>query len=544
MIKIINSKWMNLKIKTRLSIVVSVHFIIIYIIIFMVIWNISKKNYINVIFTQQQELVKSAASFIDTEIYESQKYLIKISEQMPVDRIDDENYIQNFILEFPKTHPGIDLFFDRGLFILSKSGKLIGEYPYATDVHGRDYSFREYYSNTLSSLKPYISKPYIGTREPAKPIIQFTVPLFSKNGDLCGILLGAITLEKDLILKKLSDLKVGNKGYFYIFNDDRVIIHHPDKSRIMKQDVPYGVNKIFDKAIDGFEGSMEITNSRGKYFLTTVRRLKSTGWIIASNYSSEEAYLPLQNLVKYLIIIMTILGIISISMILLLMSFQLNPLIRLNNAISKMGKDIFSVTELKINSHDEVGILTGSFNEMLNLIKLKTRELKNANDNLLRLSTTDPLTGLYNRRQVERILKEEIERAKRYNSPLCLMALDIDFFKHINDTYGHMTGDDIIKHLSLILMESIRMCDIAGRTGGEEFIIILPSTDISNTGVISERIRMKIENSHFEFRIKYTCSIGVAKFKDESYDDLLTKVDNLLYEAKRTGRNKVVTENN
>jgi diguanylate cyclase (GGDEF)-like protein len=287
---------------------------------------------------------------------------------------------------------------------------------------------------------------------------------------------------------------------------------------------------------------MEITNSRGMHFLTSVKRLKSTGWIIASNFPKDEAYLPLQNLVTYLIVIMTSLSLISIIMIWLLMYFQLNPLLNLNKAISRMGTDVFSVSELENTSKDEIGILTGSFNEMLKVIQQKTKELKDANDSLFHLSTTDPLTGLYNRRQIERILKEEIERSKRYASPLSVMALDIDFFKRINDNFGHVTGDEIIKHLSLILIESIRMCDIAGRTGGEEFIIILPSTEVSNTGVISERIRKRIEDSYFENRIKYTCSIGVAGLKDKSYDELMTRVDDLLYEAKRTGRNKVVTE--
>ena len=161
------------------------------------------------------------------------------------------------------------------------------------------------------------------------------------------------------------------------------------------------------------------------------------------------------------------------------------------------------------------------------------------------LSITDSLTNLYNRRYLTERLKAEFKRAKRYSEPLSCIMVDIDFFKSINDTYGHKCGDYILSKISLIIRNSVRDIDIPGRFGGEEFLIILPNTNYAGAINLAEKIRRQIEVYPFKFderRINVTCSFGIATMKEESsifsYETLIIRADNALYEAKKTGRNK------
>ena len=136
-------------------------------------------------------------------------------------------------------------------------------------------------------------------------------------------------------------------------------------------------------------------------------------------------------------------------------------------------------------------------------------------------------------------LNEEILKAKRYNTPLSIIYFDIDHFKQINDTYGHKKGDFILKEVSKIILQNIRKTDIFGRWGGEEFIIILPFTDLENALILAEKLRKKIEEHDFD-GINITISFGVTELKiDDNADTLINRADEALYKAKNKGRNRV-----
>ena len=156
------------------------------------------------------------------------------------------------------------------------------------------------------------------------------------------------------------------------------------------------------------------------------------------------------------------------------------------------------------------------------------------------LSVTDALTGLLNRRYLEKRLTEEINRSKRHRFPLSFMMIDVDFFKSYNDTFGHAEGDKALKIVGAVLMDALRSIDVAARYGGEEFSILLPQTAIEEAETIAERIRVRIETADFPNR-KVTISIGIASCSTEvdSPHDLISFADKALYEAKRKGRNNV-----
>ena len=174
---------------------------------------------------------------------------------------------------------------------------------------------------------------------------------------------------------------------------------------------------------------------------------------------------------------------------------------------------------------------------------------------VLKYATLDALTGYNNRHQFEKRLKETIALAKRQNRPLCCIMSDIDFFKKVNDTYGHAVGDYVLKTVAKTIKKELREEDIASRYGGEEFIFLLPHTNPEEALVVAERLRQKVEKKKInieEYKIKgvkeisVTISIGISEFNisDKNPEILYKKADNALYEAKESGRNRVVIHQN
>ncbi len=152
----------------------------------------------------------------------------------------------------------------------------------------------------------------------------------------------------------------------------------------------------------------------------------------------------------------------------------------------------------------------------------------------------DPLTKVFNRRYFEEYIENEILRSKRKEKVFSLMMIDIDFFKRINDTYGHAKGDDVLKEFVLIVRESIRGYDVLARIGGEEFVVLLPDTKIDDSINLAERIRIGIQNHKFEGIPPITISLGLVEFrKDDNSNSVLERADATMYKAKTSGRNRI-----
>jgi diguanylate cyclase (GGDEF)-like protein len=177
------------------------------------------------------------------------------------------------------------------------------------------------------------------------------------------------------------------------------------------------------------------------------------------------------------------------------------------------------------------------------LIRFAAIALENAN--LYWQATMDRMTRLYSHHAFEKALDDEIKRAQRYKSVFSLMMLDIDHFKELNDTYGHLQGDLVIKEIASLLKESVRNIDLSARYGGEEFAIILPEVSAKGAGTVAERVRRKIAGHAFPGDpdpLHVTISIGVAEFSPESVrspSQLIAQADQALYQSKEFGRNRV-----
>jgi len=183
--------------------------------------------------------------------------------------------------------------------------------------------------------------------------------------------------------------------------------------------------------------------------------------------------------------------------------------------------------------------MTVNYNsQLLNI----NHELEKLNNQLEELSQTDQLTQLANRRFLDTTLAKETKRAIRYNSELCLILIDIDFFKKVNDTYGHPKGDKVLKDMADILKENSREVDTVGRWGGEEFLIILSQVDLTHATSMCEKLQEKIREHDFGMEHQLTASFGITQLKVNIDDEssFLSRVDSNLYEAKETGRDRII----
>jgi diguanylate cyclase (GGDEF)-like protein len=199
----------------------------------------------------------------------------------------------------------------------------------------------------------------------------------------------------------------------------------------------------------------------------------------------------------------------------------------------------------------EVAGLTTVFNNMVlrlahsrDELDAKNEALRGKNAELQKLSTTDSLTGLQNRHSLMRVLSREVERSQRHHHVFAVLMIDVDHFKKLNDAHGHLAGDQVLRGISRLLEQSTRSCDCAARYGGDEFVVVLPETDLATAVQVAERIRQRagaVRPTITDDCWEVSLSIGVSMYPESALDPdtLLREADAALYEAKRSGRNRV-----
>jgi diguanylate cyclase (GGDEF)-like protein len=217
----------------------------------------------------------------------------------------------------------------------------------------------------------------------------------------------------------------------------------------------------------------------------------------------------------------------------------LNPVTNLIQSVAQVASTQDLSTRLPLKGSDELTTLTQSVNQML-------RTLEKAHDELWMTARIDYLTGVSNRRHFMDRFAKELSLAQRHQREFSVLHLDIDHFKQINDTYGHNLGDEVLKAMAAACVRALRNSDIFGRLGGEEFGVILPETPLESAAMAAERLRQAVANLEIPTEkgaVRLTISIGVTQFRpedDTTPETILQRADQALYEAKNTGRNRVI----
>ena len=316
---------------------------------------------------QQYSMVKVIADEIDSKILMTQRQIVALSSALDPNAFSDPQRADRFL----RMQPDELETFDSGISILSGNGKLLATYPASKELIGRDYSYRDHFKKTVSTGKPVISEPFLSTRRHQHPVITFTAPIFDSGGRLLGMLCGSLDLMKPNYLGKLAGSRLGEQGYLYLYNKQRSILVHPDQTRILKQDVPLGANRLFDAAISGFEGTGETVSSRGLLLISSFKRINSTGWILAANYPQFEAYAPLQKAKWYFLAAL----IITLCCTLLITKLFMRHLTAPLNTFIWHVKEITGREQepepLQISSDDEIGVLANAFNQMVHEVHLQ-----------------------------------------------------------------------------------------------------------------------------------------------------------------------------
>ena len=310
----------------------------------------------------------------------------------------------------------------------------------------------------------------------------------------------------------------------------------------------------FENIIENKKYSHTIKINNENYFLFT-KKMEKTSWYIISLIKEENVLKDIKNLEDYYtnlgyVIILIIFFFYAIFFFFLhykakfFVSQINNPLVE----IIKLTKNIGKTKEIKVLESCgiiEIDKLSNNFNNLIleldkrtnNLIIEETKRIYQE-----KLANTDPLTGAYNRRYLNEFANDYLKIVKREKIDFSLLIVDLDDFKNINDTYGHEIGDLVLIQFVKIARETIRENDLIIRFGGDEFILLLPNTNIKNAKIIATKIINRVSEYNMSTDVNFLISIGIADYqeKDLIIDDIISRADKSLYEAKRAGKNRAV----
>lgn len=497
---------------------------------------------------QLQQVVAMVENEME-DFAKQQALLAKTSEIQGMDPIVAADYIKSYnIASLYTSGETVSLFNNKDSLICDNS--MLG----TSNAHYPTIDFSK-----ITPRRPYVSPWYRGTdNTPKKAFATAVLNQAASNGSLVA----SFSIRR--LWTSLNNFKVGKKGYVVAFNSNAEILFHPDLKKWMN-----GIHKISEIGLEEFnvktfeiKEPTFITLNNGKQFLInySFRPNFDIGFITLLPKSEIDEKTASIRHVSLTLLIASIMAIIFVALwLILILARPMNKLIEHIDQITQGNIDVENIDVGKRN--DEIGQLSKAFNMMHDTIKRqikelnahqemleeqvreRTQELEEANKKLDVISRTDELTGLPNRRDIHKTIAREVGRSSRTFKPFCFIFFDIDFFKKVNDTYGHAAGDAVLKMVASTVRTLLRKYDVLARYGGEEFLTLLPETDLEGAVVVAERFRQKIEKTVVKLgdkEIKVTITLGVAAYDEKlGVERSIQQADKALYEGKESGRNKV-----
>ncbi|WP_439824055.1 diguanylate cyclase [Aeromonas caviae] len=381
---------------------------------------------------------------------------------------------------------------------------------------------------TLESQKPIISDPLVSLS--GNYLISLSYPVFAADGRYLGYVAGTIYLESTSVLSHLLGQHYYQDGsYLYVVDRQRTLIYHPDPERIGQK---IGANRVVDEVLQGEEGALAVRNSDGNEMLSGFAPVTGASWgVVAQRPRSATLAVLDQQMIGILK------GMIPVTLFILFFiwlsaTIIARPLRQLANRARLMDQQEAASNISGIRAwYFEAAQLKHAILKGLGLLNTKIDKLHTA-------SHTDPMTGLFNRRAMQQML----EGFQAERQPLAVIALDIDHFKSINDRFGHGVGDAVIIALADLMRQEQRAGAALCRSGGEEFLLLLPGVSLAQAQKIAERLRTRVASHDMEVAGHITISLGVAHWGADatSIAAVLKEADKALYDAKSQGRNCVV----
>lgn len=451
---------------------------------------------------------------------------------------------------------------------------------YPSDIVMQNYNF--YYEadeNHNPSKSVVMTDIYL---DPAQKgwMLSVIVPIYNQN-KLEGVTGIDITLKK--FIDNFLNMNLPYNGKTFVINDDGKIIamtkeieqildikelhnyiykeNEKIEKTINKSD-EYNILEYKDKKIvDNFKNIVEDKNYLNKIkinnnnYLLIANKMEKTSWYIISLIEEEDILKDLKNLENgYKMFGYIIIFIIFLFYTIFFFFLQIkaknfvkqinNPLLKIIEFTKNVGKTK-EIKALEPSNIFEINQLNDNFNDLIFELDKRTNHLVIEETKRIyqeKLANTDHLTGAYNRRYLNDFSNDYLKIIKREKKDLSLLIVDLDDFKNINDTFGHDIGDKVLIQLVKIIKKTIRENDLVVRFGGDEFIVLLPNTNVLNTRIVANKIIEEINEYNKKAEYDFSVSIGISYYQvgDNSIEDLISKADKSLYEAKRIGKNCVV----
>ncbi|MFK8328641.1 sensor domain-containing diguanylate cyclase [Pseudomonas sp. BJa5] len=413
------------------------------------------------------------------------------------------------------------------IVIVDTQGKVLEAYPDTLQIVGSSVR-PDGIQRVLSERQALISSAYPSVA--GNLVVAISQPIFNGSGQFVGSIGGSVYLLKQSALHSAISNHFHQEGTLALVADNQSkLLYHPDQKQI--GEVVSG-NAALNAALKGQNGSMQTAAANGDLMLAGYAPVPVAGWAVVVELPAERALATLRRLLKEVFQGMIPAGIIGLGLMFAATALVARPLRQLSAIASQLAVPE-TITRLQ-RVHAWYREASAIRQAMLTGVRLLQQKL----GRLAQEAQSDPLTGLANRRAMTATL-ELLEQAKQQFS---VLALDIDNFKQVNDSFGHDAGDVALQFIAEVLAQNSRTEDLACRSGGEEFALVLPDTPLEVAASIAERIRQNVALSEIPVVGPLTISIGVASRCAEapSPEAVLRLADERLYRAKREGRNRVV----
>ncbi|WP_417787694.1 diguanylate cyclase [Stutzerimonas xanthomarina] len=378
----------------------------------------------------------------------------------------------------------------------------------------------------LAERKPLISSPYISAL--GTLVVLISQPIVADDGTYLGYIGGVIYLrERNILHSMLGEHFYQDGSYLYAVDQSRRLLYHPKPKRL---GTVVAENEVIDRVLLGESGSLRVVNSQGVDMLAGYAASPAAGWGIVAQRPTADTLQPLDNLMLKVVRQTAPLALLTLLCIWGLATLITRPLSQLAQRASEMDAPNSAERIQRIRSwYFEAAQLKRALQLGINLLHQRIGKL-----NLD--AQTDPLTGLYNRRG----LTLALEMLGSEGRSFAVIALDIDHFKRINDTHGHDIGDTVIRQMAGLMRTCSRDADILCRSGGEEFLMLLPNTTLDAAHLVAERLRTGVELEQIPVVGHITVSLGIAVWPlhASAIERVLKLADAALYRAKQQGRNR------
>lgn len=385
---------------------------------------------------------------------------------------------------------------------------------------------RPWYIGAINSDKTYLSELFISAIT-NKPVVMLSKKL-EINGEILGVLVSLIDLS--FLENEISKYKIGNNGSFFLVDRNKKILIDGGDNKLN-----FSYLSDLDLFLDDHYEIVKKTSSGLQFY--HIKKLEGLDALLIGSVAEVDLNRNIIKLRYYNFVIVAL----TMFVILLILSIlgktfnkSLNRLFYIVENVTNgdYTKNVEKLSEI-IDEKNELNILKNAIKKMNYKIIKRERELKY-------ISEIDSLTKCYSRKAIINLIVNEINQSKELNYEFSLIMLDLDKFKYINDTFGHLFGDVVLEKMSSIILKNIKPNDYLGRYGGEEFLILLPNITLSEGVLIAERLRKLIEDTEWEYDITVTFSAGIVKYlKNETLKATLNRVDKLMYKAKKNGRNRI-----